>query len=181
MEVRDRLLLPHPVMAHIALPAGYPPLAELQIKPVVAIEQSAAADIAECQIDFVARAAADVSQRRPQRPRGVFHIHPEHQRRGVRQRRAEGRRMRSICRRKLLGARRSKPRDKPRDGNGEQQGRSVRQPTHDWTSLSLGALRGRPSRNGNTASMNACGWSMLTAWPAAGMTAFFAPGIFAAM
>ena len=28
--------------------------------------------------------------------------------------------------------------------------------------------------------MNACGWSMLTAWPAAGITAFFAPGIFAA-
>ena len=42
-------------------------------------------------------------------------------------------------------------------------------------------VRGRPSRNGSTASMNACGWSMFTACPAAGITTFLAPGIFAAM
>jgi hypothetical protein len=42
-------------------------------------------------------------------------------------------------------------------------------------------LVSRPLRNGKTASMNACGWSMLTACPAAGMTTNLAAGIFATM
>src|ERR1700682_2157301 len=87
---RMPLLSPHPVVAPIALPAGQFALAELQIKPVFVKEQAAAADVAEGQEGFVARAATDVVQWRPQSTRRVFHIHPEHQRRVVRQRRGEG-------------------------------------------------------------------------------------------
>src|SRR5665647_1899075 len=54
-------LLPHPVVTPVALPAGQSALAELQKQPVVVVEQSAAADIADRQIDFLARTSADLS------------------------------------------------------------------------------------------------------------------------
>src|SRR5229473_5205268 len=170
-------LLPHPVVAPVALPAGQSALAELQIEPVLVEEQPAAADVAEGQQGFVARAAADVVQWRPQGARGIFRVHPEHERRIVRQRRGEGWGIRTTRWHECLGGRGVNAcGSKARDGNRDQ-----REPVHDWTIPSATALRGRLSRNDNTASMNACGWSMLTAWPAAGITAFFAPGIFAAI
>jgi hypothetical protein len=67
-------------MAPVAFPAGQSAVAELQIKPVLVKGQPAAADIAERQEDFVARAAAEVVQWCPQRLRGVFHAHPDRQR-----------------------------------------------------------------------------------------------------
>src|SRR6267142_6101295 len=59
----DHALLPHPVVAPVAFPAGQPAFAELQVEPVLAVKESAAADIAEREKDFVARAAADVIKR----------------------------------------------------------------------------------------------------------------------
>src|SRR5258708_741675 len=38
-----------------------------------------------------------------------------------------------------------------------------------------------PGRNSSRAWLKAAGWSMLAAWPASGITTFFAPGILAAM
>src|SRR5690606_10920647 len=38
-----------------------------------------------------------------------------------------------------------------------------------------------PSRKAAVASLNAAGWSMFAAWPASGMTALAAPGIFFTM
>src|ERR1700688_4976835 len=105
-------------MAPIALPPGQSAFAELQIEPMVMIEQSAAAEIAKCQIDFVARRAADVVQWRPQRTRSVFHVHPEDQRRGVRQGRREGRRVWTIAWRELLRGCRAGPNERPGDANG---------------------------------------------------------------
>src|ERR1700732_4273200 len=173
-HLADVLLLPHPVVAPVALPAGQSAVAELQIEPVIVVDQSAAAEVADCPIDFAAGAAADVAERLSQRPRDIAHIHPKRQRRVVRQSRGEGSALNGS---QLLRAGRRKMRKRSSD----QPKRSVRKTTHDWTNLSLGAPCARPSRNGNTASINACGWSMLTAWPAAGITTFFASGIFAAM
>src|SRR6266849_10159051 len=81
LSAMEAVLAPHPVVAPVALPAGQPALAELQIKPVLVKEQAAAADVAEGQEDFVARTAADVVQWHAQSARGVFRIHSEHQRR----------------------------------------------------------------------------------------------------
>ena len=79
MMSRFARLLPHPVMAPVAFPAGQPAVTELQIKPVLVNEQPTAAIIAKCQEDFLARTAADVVQFRPQRLRGVFDVHPDRQ------------------------------------------------------------------------------------------------------
>src|SRR5882757_879592 len=63
-KLPDRsLLLPHPVAAPVALPAGEAAAAELQIEPVLAIEEAGAAGVAEGKEDFIAGPAADVIQR----------------------------------------------------------------------------------------------------------------------
>ena len=54
----EAALLPHPVMAPVALPAGEPAFAKLQKEPVAIGKQSAAAVIAEGEEDFVARMSA---------------------------------------------------------------------------------------------------------------------------
>src|SRR5271156_4105983 len=98
-----RLLLPHPVVTPVALPAGQSALAELKIEPVAVIEQAAAAEVADGQIDFVARAATDIADRLSERARDIFHIHPDGKRRIIRQCRGEGWRTRSTRGRQLLG------------------------------------------------------------------------------
>src|SRR5882672_9525422 len=47
--------LPHPVAAVILFPSGQPAVAELQEQPVVMVDQPAAAEIAQRQVDLVAR------------------------------------------------------------------------------------------------------------------------------
>src|SRR5438105_4735939 len=89
-------------MAPVALPAGQSAFTELQIEPVLFGKQSAAADIAERQVDFLAGATADVIERGAERAGGGFLVHPERQRDGVRQRRGEGRRIGTADRRQLL-------------------------------------------------------------------------------
>src|SRR3954470_15632714 len=148
-------LLPHPVVTPVALPAGQPSLAELEIEPVLFIKQPAAADVAERQVDFLARTAADVIERSAECAGGAFLIHAEDQRRRVRQGRGERRRVGAADRRQLLRG----------DGQGarcdQQQG--CGKSSHD--AAFAGASASSPSRNGSTASMKACGWSMLTACP----------------
>src|SRR5258708_8814033 len=90
LDGRDSLLLPHPVMAPIALPAGQSAMAELQIEPVPVRKQTAATEVAEGQEDFVARAAPDIIEGRAERACGIFRVHAEYQRDVVRQRRREG-------------------------------------------------------------------------------------------
>src|SRR6266480_2623976 len=162
-------------MAPVALPAGQSSLAELQIKPVLVKEQATAANIAESQEDFIAGPAADVVQRRPQGPRGILRIHAEDKRHIVRQGRGKRPMIRTADRRRILrGCRGSKEAEYSR-----RQQNSRGELAHDAAFRS--GLASRPWRNANTASIKAWGWSMLAAWPAAGMTTFAAPGIFAAM
>ena len=97
-------------MAPIALPAGQPAAPELQIEPVAMRKQSAAADVAERQVDFVARAALDVIERDTERARGVPGLHAERQRHIVRRRRDERRRVGTAERREALRIGRSKRR-----------------------------------------------------------------------
>src|SRR5712671_4687687 len=166
----DHALLPHPVVAPIAFPAGQATFAELQIEPVLLVKKSAAADVAKREQDFVARAAADVIKGHAERGCGFLRIHAEKQRRIVRQRCIEGRWVGAADRRQALCACSCRER--------EQQGRNGEN-SHD--AAFRVCLASSPSRNGSTASIKACGWSILTAWPAAGITTFWAPGIFAAM
>src|SRR5881394_638326 len=169
--LRKPLLLPHPVVAPVALPAGQPAFAELQKEPVLLVEQSAAADVAEGEVDFLARPSPDVIERGAQRTRGFAGVHAERQRNIVRQRFGERRWVGAVDRRRFLrGSLRKAARDQSEGYSGC---------LHDATFVA--ALLSRPSRNGSTASMKACGWSILTAWPAAGITTFCAPGILAAM
>ena len=100
----------------------------------------------------------------------VGDTHAERQRRVVRQRRGEG-----WCGR--VGEQPWLPGVRVRCGQRQQQSDDNR--LHE--AAFPGAFAARPSRNGSTASMKAFGWSMLTAWPAFGITAFCAPGIFAAI
>jgi hypothetical protein len=60
-------LLPHPIVAPVALPAGQPALAELQKQSVLLVKQSAAADVAEREEDFFARSAPDIIERGAER------------------------------------------------------------------------------------------------------------------
>src|SRR5258705_11521075 len=99
---RDSLLLPHPVMAPIALPAGQSAVAELQIESVPVRKQTAAAGVAEREEDFVARAAPDIIEGRAERACGTFRVHAEYQRDVVRQSRGEGRRVGATDRRQGL-------------------------------------------------------------------------------
>src|SRR5258708_14591379 len=98
-------LLPTPVMAPVAFPASQPALAELQVEPVLLVEQAAAAGVAEGEKDFVARAAVDVIKRHAERGCGLLRIHAEKQRRVVRQRRVEGWRVGAADWRETLRAR----------------------------------------------------------------------------
>src|SRR6476661_9489950 len=68
---------PHPVVAPVTLPTGQSAFAELQEETVVVREQSAAADVAERQIDFVAGPPADVAKRFAQRACHIVGVHPE--------------------------------------------------------------------------------------------------------
>src|SRR6266513_1722182 len=157
-------------MAPVALPAGQSALSELQIEPVLLEESFVAADVAEREENLVAGTAADVVERHAERGRGCLRAHPEHQRRvvgqGCDERRrvgpAEWRQSLRVCGR-----------------SSEQQQGSGGEDFHE--AAFCGCLASIPLRNGSTASMKACGWSILTACPAAGITAFCAPGIFAAM
>src|SRR5436305_7952721 len=80
-ELPDRgALLPHPVAAPIALPRREAAAAELQIKPVLAVEEAGAAIVAEYQEDFLARAPADVVQRRAERLCRLPLVHAEGER-----------------------------------------------------------------------------------------------------
>src|ERR1700709_449953 len=89
-------------MAPVALPARQSAFAELQIEPVFLVEQSAAAIITERQVDFLAGSAADIIERSAERARDGFLVHAEGERRVVRQRRGEGRRVGAADRRQLL-------------------------------------------------------------------------------
>src|SRR3954462_7772023 len=80
----DHGLLPHPVMAPVAFPAGQPAFAELQIEPIFLVEKPAAADVAEREKNLVARAAVDVIQRHAERGGCLLRVHAEKQRRVVR-------------------------------------------------------------------------------------------------
>src|SRR5258707_9427475 len=175
LDGSDSLLLPHPVVAPIALPAGQSAVAELQIEPVPVRKQTAAAGVAEREEDFVARAASDIIEGRAERACGIFRVHAEYQRDVVRQRRGEGRRVGAADRRQSLRMYRSNC----AAGQGNHRQCRREQFLHDAAFRAVRASR--PPRNGNTASMNACGWSMLTAWPAGGLTTFRAAGILAAM
>src|SRR5579871_5345745 len=170
---RFRASLLHPVLAVVFLPSRKPAVAELQEQPVVMIDQPAAAEIAEREIDFTAGRAGDVLQRLLQRRRHLRDVHAEHQRAVVRHLRVEGRPSVQRC------ALRARLPDREKDGRRQQRECCEISDHHarHYAALAFG----KPSRNGSTASMNACGWSMLTAWPAAGITSFCAPGIFAAM
>src|SRR5260221_2718448 len=155
-------------MAPVALPADEPAFAELQVERVFFVEQSAGTDIAEREVDFPALPAADVIELGAQRAGGGFLVHAERQWRVVRQGRDEGRRIGAADRRQLLR----------KGGQGaacdQQHGRGGKR-SHDATFTA--ALASSPPRNGSTASMKACGWSMLTACPEAGTTRFFPSGI----
>src|SRR5215472_5203255 len=170
---RFRASLPHPVAAVVFLPAGQPAVAKLQEQPVVVVDQAAAAEVAEREIDLVAGRAGDILQRLPERGRHLLDVHAEHQGPAVRQ---IGVKRRTPVQRGALPGGRS-----ARKGEGcEQQSRCGEMLDHH-ASIYAAMAFGNPSRNGSTASMKACGWSILTAWPAAGITTFRAPGIFAAM
>src|SRR3954464_10563439 len=169
--LRKLRLLPHPVVAPVALPAGQPALGEWQKEPVLLVEQSAAADVAECEVDLFARTSPDIIERGAERTRGFPGVHAERHRRVVRQRFGERRRVGAADRPQLL-------RGSLREA-GCDQGAGDGGYLHD--AAFCVALLSRPPRNGSTASMKACGWSMLTACPAAGITTFCAPGILAAM
>src|SRR4051812_11727234 len=170
------ILFPHPVVAPIGLPAGQSALTELQKQPVVVIHEPAAADVADRQVYLVTGPAADIAEWLAKRSRNIFHIHSEHQGRGVRQRCVErwvaGK---GLCRPRLLGIGALGQVNR----NGDERNGDAGEAFHAGASLSepCGSL----SRNGSSAPTKACGWSMLTTWPAAGMTIFSAPGIFAAM
>src|SRR5437868_13113830 len=94
MQGEDAALLPHPVAAPVALPCRQAAAAELQIEPVLAVEEAAAADVAERKEGFVAGAAADPGQWCAQRVGGLLLVHTEGQRRSVRQGCDKGRRKR---------------------------------------------------------------------------------------
>src|SRR5258705_1515108 len=164
----DHALLPHPVVAPVAFPAGQPAFAELQVEPVLDVKESAAADIAEREKDFVAQAAADVVKRHAERGCGLLRVHAEKQRRVVRQRRGEGWRVGPADWRQTLCARSCR--------EGDQQQGCRGKDSHD--AAFCVCLASSPSRNGSTASIKACGWSILTAWPAAGVTNVCGPGNF---
>src|SRR5258708_9126089 len=102
LDGRSRFLLPHPVMAPIALPAGQSAVAELQVEPVLVRKQAAAASAAEREEDFVARAAPDIIEGRAERACGTFRVHAEYQRDVVRQSRGEGRTVGAADRRQGL-------------------------------------------------------------------------------
>src|SRR6478752_4451462 len=157
-ECAKARLLPHPVVAPVALPAGQPALAKLQKQPVLLVEQSAAADVAEREEDFLPRPSPDIVERGAERMRGFGGVHAERQGRVVGQRFGERRRVGAADRRQFL---RGSVGDAACDQSEGQRGC-----LHD--AAFVVALVSRPSRNGSTASMKACGWSMLTAWPAAG-------------
>src|SRR5215213_3451953 len=164
-------LLPHPVVAPVALPAGQPALAELQEQPVFLVKQSTAADVAKGKEDFFARTSPDIIERGAERGCGFAGVHAERQWRVIRQRCGERRRVGAADRRQFLrGSLREAACDQ-RESHGGY--------LHD--AAFCVALLSRLSRNGSTASIKASGWSMLTAWPAAGITTFCAPGILAAM
>src|SRR3954451_8726256 len=127
--------------------------------------------MAKRQVDFFAGAPTEVIERGAEGAGGGFLVHAERQRRVVRQRRGEVRRVGTAHRRQLL-------REAGHGTAGDHQQNGSKR-SHDAAFCI--ALSSSPSRNGSTASIKACGWSMLTACPAAGTTTFCAPGIFAAM
>src|SRR3954447_19617760 len=175
-EARQPVLFPHPVVAPIGLPTGQSALAELQKQPVLVIQEPAAADVADRQVYLVTGPATYIAERLAKRSRDIFHIHSEHQGRGVRQRCVERWVARKrLCRPRLLGIGALGQVNR----NGDERNGDAGEAFHAGVSLSepCGSL----SRNGSSAPTKACGWSMLTTWPAAGMTIFSAPGIFAAM
>src|SRR6185369_2375404 len=99
--LRKPLLLPHPVVAPVALPAGQPAFAELQKEPVLLVKQSAAADVAKREEDFLARTSPDIIERGAERARSFVGVHAERQWCVVRQRFGEGRRVGPADRRQL--------------------------------------------------------------------------------
>src|SRR5258707_1120062 len=82
--------LPHPIAAVILFPTRQLAAAGLQEQPVVMIDQSAAAEIAQRQIDLAAGRATDILQGLTERTRCLLDIHPEHQRFVFRECRREG-------------------------------------------------------------------------------------------
>src|SRR6185312_2185295 len=135
---------PHPVAAVVFLPAGEPAIAELQEQTVVVVDQAAAAQITQREIDFAAGSAADILQGLAQCGRDLRHIHAEHQWRVVRQISGEGATPveRRALRTDLAAPCACDAREQPCEGGSA---------SHAATAL------GRPSRNGTTASMKACG------------------------
>src|SRR4051794_5845678 len=53
---------PHPIVAPVALPAGQLAVAKQQIEPMTLRKQSAAADVAEGQIGFIAGTAINIME-----------------------------------------------------------------------------------------------------------------------
>ena len=68
-------LLPHPIVAPVALPSGEPAFTELQIEPVAVGKQAAAAIAAEGEEYFVARKAANIIERDTEREGGFIGAH----------------------------------------------------------------------------------------------------------
>src|SRR5581483_10558622 len=149
LSARQRASLPHPVLAVVFLPAGQSAVAELQEQPVVMVDQAAAAEIAERDIDLLAGRAGDILQRLLQRRRHLLDIHAEHQRAVVRHRRVEGRT--SVERGALREGRSTKK------GEGRGQQRSYGEMFDHHVNLYAALAFGRSLRKGKTASMNACG------------------------